>query len=115
MHSFVRRVLLIATLALPAFACGEAVGPNGEKLVKVTDNAFDPTTKTINAGEKVMWTWTGSNQHNVTWVVASGTGNSATQAAGTYTRDFSAAGSFDYYCTIHGTATTGMRGTVVVH
>lgn len=114
MQSFVRRALLIAALTLPAFACGEALGPNGEKLVKVIDNTFDPATKTIKVGDKVLWQWSGSNQHNVTWVQSSGSGNSATQTTGIYTRDFSSAGSYSYYCSIHGTATSGMRGTVVV-
>lgn len=50
----------------------------------------------------------------MTWVVTTGTGNSATQASGTYTRDFSTTGSYDYYCSVHGTATSGMRGTVAV-
>jgi plastocyanin len=44
----------------------------------------------------------------------SGTSNSPTQKAGTFSRSFSNAGSFDYFCTVHGTATTGMRGSVVV-
>ena len=29
-------------------------------------------------------------------------------------RKFAAAGSYAFHCTIHGTATSGMRGTVVV-
>ena len=114
MQLFVRRILVIAALTLPAMACGEALGPNGEKLVKVTDDAFDPSTKSIKVGDKVQWQWSGSHQHNVTWVVSTGTGNSATQTTGTYTRDFSSAGSYTYYCSIHGTANSGMQGTVVV-
>jgi plastocyanin len=101
-------------LTLPALACGEDLGPNGEKLVNVQDNAFDPSTKTIAVGDAVLWQWQGSNQHNVTWVVTSGGGNSATQTTGTFTRNFTTAGSYDYYCTIHGTATSGMHGTIVV-
>jgi len=94
--------------------CGEALGPQGEKLVRVADDAFDPVTKTIQEGDKVLWEWKGSHEHNVTWLDSSGAGNSATQTTGTYTRDFSSTGSYDYYCTIHGTPTSGMRGTIVV-
>lgn len=114
MRMFARRSLLIIALTLPALACGESLGPNGERLVSVKDDAFDAASKTISVGDKVLWTWSGSHQHNLTWVVTTGAGNSATQMTGTYTRDFAAAGSYVYYCTIHGTATSGMRGTIVV-
>ena len=106
--------LLLLSAAVAVLSCSEAAGPNGEKIVKVEDNDFDPTTQSIAPGEAVMWQWAGSNPHNVTWVEQSGTGNSDTQSSGTYTRNFSTAGSYAYYCTIHGTATTGMRGSVVV-
>ncbi len=105
--------LLAATVAL--LSCGDSVGPNGEKIVKVENNDFDPATKTIAVGETVLWQWAAnSNPHNVTWVDQSGTGNSATQASGSYSRSFSTAGTYDYYCTIHGSATGGMHGSVVV-
>lgn len=108
------RAVLLTGLGLALFSCSEALGPNGEKIVKVEDNEFEPGSKTVAAGETVLWQWGGSNPHNVTWVDQSGTGNSATQSSGTYSRSFSAAGTYDYYCTIHGTATTGMHGSVVV-
>ncbi len=117
MHLPVRRslpALLLLGAAVAVLSCGDSLGPNGEKIVNVNDNAFSPATQTIAAGETVLWQWKGANQHNVTWVTTSGTGNSATQSTGTYSRNFSAAGAYDYYCTIHGTATTGMRGSVVV-
>ncbi|HEX9581537.1 MAG TPA: plastocyanin/azurin family copper-binding protein [Gemmatimonadales bacterium] len=94
-------------------ACGETTEPAGS-TVAVRDDNFNPSTQTVAVGETVTWQWTGNNQHNVTWVNPSGTSNSPTQSAGTYTRNFSAAGTNDYFCTIHGTATSGMRGTVVV-
>lgn len=120
MPSFVFRSTVAAlafggTLLLVAACGGEATGPNGEKIVKVQNDVFNPQTKTIAAGETVLWQWDGTtNQHNVTWVDPSGVSNSATQTSGTFTRSFSNAGTFDYFCTVHGTATTGMRGSVVV-
>lgn len=118
MHLIVLR-RTVAALALSGAvlilgACGEATGPNGEKIVKVQDDVFNPQTKTIAAAETVLWEWAGNNQHNVTWVDPSGVSNSPTQAAGTFTRSFANAGAFNYYCTIHGTATSGMRGSIVV-
>jgi len=35
-------------------------------------------------------------------------------AGQTFTHTFNTAGTFGYYCSFHGTPTTGMRGTVVV-
>lgn len=76
--------------------------------VSVIDNAFQPQNATVAAGGTVTWTWNGSNTHNVTF--ATGT-NSATQASGTFSRTFNTAGSFDYQCSIHGSA---MSGTIIV-
>ncbi len=106
--------LLLLGLSVAVLSCGDSVGPNGEKLVAVEDNDFDPATKTIAVGETVLWQWKGQVGHNVTWVQQSGTGDSPTQSSGSYSRNFSAAGTYDYYCTIHGTATSGMHGSVVV-
>jgi plastocyanin len=113
MRTYLVRLALLASLAA-AFACSDSTSPSTGNVVKVKDNFFDPATLTVAVGQKVTWQWAGSNPHNVTWVTSSGTGNSATQTSGTYDRDFSAAGTYDYYCTIHGTPTSGMRGSIVV-
>lgn len=105
--------LLLLGAAVAVLSCGDVLGPNGEKLVAVEDDAFNPATKTVNVGDAVLWQWKGGNQHNVTWVTQSGAGNSATQSSGTYSRTFSTVGTYDYFCSIH--ATFGMRGTIIVH
>jgi plastocyanin len=105
----------LTTLAALALGCGgESLGPNGEKIVKVEDSDFNPDTKTLTVGQTVLWQWTDQLGHNVTWVAQSGTGNSSTKSTGSYTRGFSAAGTYDYYCTIHGTPTSGMHASIVV-
>jgi plastocyanin len=109
MRRFAHRFLLLATLALPALACGDS---NDATEVSVKDDVFDPASRTVSVGATVSWQWSGTHQHNVTWVVAST--NSATQTTGTFMRTFATAGSYVYYCTIHGTPTTGMQGTIVV-
>ena len=76
--------------------------------VDVNDNFFDPSSVSIAQGGEVTWTWVGSGTHNVTF--ASGP-NSSTTSTGTFSRTFDTTGSFDYQCTIHGSA---MSGTVVV-
>jgi plastocyanin len=91
-------------------ATATAAGAAG---VSVQDNVFNPANATLNAGGTVTWTWTGSNPHDVTWV-AGGFTNSSTQTSGTHDVTFPSTGTFSYYCTVHGTPTTGMRGTVTV-
>jgi plastocyanin len=74
--------------------------------VRVADNSFTPSATTVPPGTTVTWTWVGTREdHNVTF--ADGTA-SATQASGTYQRTFAAAGTFPYYCTIHGTPMSGV-------
>ena len=86
-----------------------SVGPNG-------DLVFSPSSVTINVGDQVRWTWASSGhsttsgspgQPNHIW--DSGIHN---QGA-TFTRTFSSAGTFPYYCTPHG-GCCGMVGTVMV-
>jgi plastocyanin len=52
---------------------------------------------------------------NSALAVGNGTsGNIPDPAVGTFQRQFATAGTYPFHCTIHGTATTGMRGFVVV-
>lgn len=88
-------------------ATGQAPPP-ATADVSVEDNFFDPSSARVAVGGSVTWTWNGAVAHNVTF--SSGT-SSGTYATGTFVRDFPTAGTFDYLCTIHGSA---MSGTVVV-
>ncbi|MEW5916808.1 MAG: Ig-like domain-containing protein [Gemmatimonadota bacterium] len=87
--------------------------PSTQADVTVSDNFFQASSVTVvrdqSAGALVRWTWTGQNSHNVTF--DAGAPNSATQTTGTFSRTFTTAGSFTYFCTVHG---RGMSGTVVV-
>ncbi len=82
----------------------------GASEVNVADNNFSPASLTASVGTTVQWTWVGANSHNVTF--DDGVENSFTQTSGTHMRQFTAAGSFTYICTIHGRAV--MSGEVVV-
>jgi plastocyanin len=115
---FFRGSLLLAAL-IAAAACsgdngdgGQGPGetPDGDILVR--NNSFDPAELQVAPGSTVVWAWaSGGVTHNVTFGDGEASGNRAT---GTYERTFAAAGSFPYHCTIHGTATSGMRGAVTV-
>src|SRR5262249_55084759 len=85
------------------------VGPGGMLV-------FDPASVTIQVGDQVQWTWD-SSDHSTTSgspgmpnnIWDSGIHN---QGA-TFTRTFNSAGTFPYYCTVHG-GCCGMVGTVTV-
>jgi len=77
---------------------------------------FSPATISINSGDTVKWTWA-ANNHSTT----SGTpGNpsdiwdSGVLSIGkTFTHTFDTAGSFPYYCSVHGSCCS-MKGTIIV-
>lgn len=108
--------LLVAGMALQG--CGEGTAPAdpADLSVDVNDSNFNPATGNVTLTDgtaTVRWTWRGSEFHNVTWEPA-GPANSPTQASGTFDRTFTTAGTFTYYCTLHGGPGTGMHGTIVV-
>jgi plastocyanin len=81
--------------------------------VTVRDTAFAPVEATVRAGGVVTWTWTGTLEHDITWISASFP-EADDRSTGTHQVTFPSAGTFGYYCSIHGTPTTGMRGSVKV-
>ncbi|HXK37982.1 MAG TPA: cupredoxin family copper-binding protein [Candidatus Paceibacterota bacterium] len=78
--------------------------------VSIVDYKFEPSPLTIKAGTKVTWT----NNDTVPHTVTSDAGtvlNSPRLAPGEkFSYTFSAAGSYDYHCTVH----PMMKGGVVV-
>ena len=85
--------------------------PSNNTSVAVQDNQYDPGTVNITTGTTIVWTWAAGNyaQHSVTF--NDGNGSSAAKTTGTHQRTFQSAGTFTYYCEVHGTA---MSGSVVV-
>lgn len=90
-------------------------GPVATTSVAVRDNlSFNPSHIIVSPGATVTWTWEGGLVHNVVWVAAP-LPNSPDQTAGTFQATMpSVAGTLDYFCTFHGTPTSGMRGRVQV-
>ena len=78
-----------------------------------------PATKTVTVGTAVQWSWNtcdydpyGSGTTCVSHTVTFDDGTtSPLQDKGTFNRTFDAAGTYNYHCTVHGTA---MSGTVTV-
>jgi plastocyanin len=91
--------------------------PNGVtvQLLSSGGNRFEPANVSIPAGTKVTWTWVGGFHD-----VVSG-GNPTFTSSGvpvspphSYSFTFTTPGTYLYFCSVHGTLTTGMHGTIVV-
>jgi plastocyanin len=77
--------------------------------VEVRNNFFAPAALDVSVDATVTWEWqSGGTTHNVTF--DDGTA-SDDRSSGNYTRTFTAPGTYDYHCTIHG---PGMSGSVTV-
>jgi plastocyanin len=74
---------------------------------------FVPAEVTVQPGEKVCWTWSGSHPHNVQ--ADNGSFDSGSPASsGLFQVTFDTPGSYGYYCFVPGGPGGGMRGRVIV-
>jgi plastocyanin len=118
----IRSVLATAALILAACGGGAApatTAPGGGAAsggdVTVQGFAFKPQTVEVKAGGKVTWT----NQDGATHTTTSGTPSAKdgkwegqlAGSGGSFSFTFPTAGTFAYFCAIHGAS---MTGTVVV-
>lgn len=97
-------------------ATATGAGP-GASVVTVENNIFSPSSITVAANTTVRWNWAaGSLQHNITPIQPATIPSEPTTSSAphSYQVTFTTPGRYDYYCTVHGTPTSGMRGTVVV-
>lgn len=98
---------------------GNGCTPTGTQVCMMS-LAFNPSNLTISHGTTVTWKNGDAVNHQVASAIGStDTYNSSFIAAGgTYSHTFATAGTFTYYCTIHGvdgSPPTGMRGTITVN
>jgi plastocyanin len=102
----------------PVSFSATATAPPAGDTVMVVNNQFTPKTLTVSAGSTVIWVWPAtSRRHNIVPVSPAVVPNSPTIVDGpyTYTFTFTTPGTYNYYCTVHGTASGGgMFGTLVV-
>ncbi len=82
--------------------------------ITISGMSFTPAVMTITKGQPVCWTWTNAPyQHTVT--ADDGSFNTgAPDSSGNFQHTFTAAGTFGFYCQVHGSLTGGMRGMVIV-
>jgi plastocyanin len=95
-------IAITAFAALPAFSGIAAAAP--KTTVKLGDNFFSPTAKTVAAGTKVRFKWTGNHKHNVTKTRGPGGnfGSRTTREDGVnFAKRFTTSGTYHFVCTIH--------------
>jgi plastocyanin len=101
----------------PSQTPGNTPPPTG--AISVTNNAFSPDAKSVSVNTSVQWAWNscsgdpyGGTQTCVSHDVVFDDGaTSGLKDQGTYSRTFAAAGTYNYHCSVHGTA---MSGTITV-
>jgi len=89
---------------------------SGTVAISSVDNNFRPLDVTVTKGSTIVWTNEGRAEHNI---VPSGptpfhVDTKSFPPGSTYTWNATELGTFHYFCSIHGTATAGMYGSVTV-
>jgi plastocyanin len=107
-------------LSFAATSCSDSSPTDGgdpvaTTSVQVRDSFFSPAANIVSPGAEVTWTWTNAAlPHTLTWVDG-GRENASTRQFGSFTLSMpSEAGEYRYYCSVHGSPTSGMRGRVIV-
>jgi len=95
-------------------------GSSSSTDITVQNNSFSPASTTVPAGSTITWTWnscTGDGyggqmctDHSVVFDDG-GRNGSAVQSSGSFSSQFATAGTYNYHCSVHGTA---MHGTIIV-
>jgi plastocyanin len=107
-----------APVSFSATANGPDGGPPGATEIQLLSNGgnrFEPANVTVAVGTTVTWTWVGGF-HDVTSTGNPGFSSSGvpTAAPKSFSQTFTTPGTYLYFCSVHGSPTAGMRGTIVV-
>ncbi len=89
---------------------GGGGGTTTTAAVTIGDNFFSPVQDTVGVGGTVTWTWTGTNRHQITF--DDGAPGSDTLTTGTFSRTFSATGTYTYFDGVFGRQV--MNGAIIV-
>lgn len=124
----VRLIVFAALLALTGVACSSKATPSSDSsttppattpattgsVVAVVGNTFQPKDLKVAPGTEVTFSWAGAVPHNV--VADDDSFKSGDPVnTGTLKQVFGTAGTFAYYCAVHGgKGGIGMAGTITV-
>jgi len=102
------KILLILSLIFLVSACTtDKLPENQTPEVSIANNAFQPSTLTIELGTTVTWTNNQSTAHNVIFADFS---SPLLEEGETYSLKFDKAGTYTYKCGIH----PSMTGKIIV-
>ena len=115
-----RAMLAVVLVGLAACGGGDGgTGPGGgggggplvhaSRVTATAGIAFDPNAVSIPAGDTIYYTFEGV-QHNVVFDTQGNPGDVPNTVNATVKRRFTAAGAFNYHCSIH----PSMTGTITV-
>jgi len=106
----------LVLVAQPLPAATPVATPRAYQVVTIhiRDNSYTPDAATIAPGATVRWVNDGRNPHTVTSSTAGQFDSGVLKPGKSFTRSFPKTGTFAYYCTLHGTPTSGQRGALGV-
>lgn len=116
----VARVLGAALVATAAFVSSASPATRSTSTVSIANFSYTPTPVTVNVNDTVHWVWAQGFHSTTSGTCTGGTctagpgWDSMPQSAPTATFDhqFTSAGTFHYFCTVHGAS---MQGDVIVN
>lgn len=110
--------VLVTSVACVKYGTGPATTctPSNTQVC-LQNTAFSPATATVSVGAKVVWTNADGFNHTTTSSSVPASGPTWDKALASGARDsvtFTTAGTYQYYCKIHGSPGAGMHATIVV-
>ena len=121
--SFSRRLAVLVAIIVPVLAFYPTVGTAATVTVTVGNNCmcYSPASVTIHPGDTVRWTFSSGGYYGTMHSCTSGTPGAPNglwdsgllEPGAVFTHTFNTAGTFHYYCTVHGQC-CGMTGVVTV-
>lgn len=119
-----RTVSLFLVAALALAGCSDSTDPGtggtpAANQVFMQGSGFNPITRTITSGTNLTWVNKDGFTHNVQSSSVPGGATSFSSGAigvnGTFQVTLTVPGTYEYFCSLHGTASTGMHATVTVN
>ena len=109
-NGLIASAMIIFVAVMTITGCKKDSATTTGNQVSMQSIAFAPSSLTVAVNATVTWTNNDNVAHNVTsdsgWFASS-----SINPGGTYSHQFTAAGTYNYHCTIH----PGMNGTVIAH
>lgn len=108
------RRLALPSAALAGFALAVVPALADDRTVTTSGNTFSPNRVAVAPGDTVTIHNGGMGLHDLNWADGAPGRPDESPTDWSTERTFTSAGEYVFFCDVHGSATSGMRGTVVV-